>query len=344
MGTRRLAGAGVDLLADADGLAVMGLFPVLARLPEFIRLGKWLAADIRVRTPKVVLTIDYPGFNMRMQKQLAPLRSQGTRLIHMVAPQVWAWRQRRAKKYAQTVDELWCFFDFEPKYFQRFGCDARFVGHPLVDLIGSPTADEEALLQPLGLQGNDRLLVIAPGSRQREIAGLLPVFSQAVDLAADRLTLPDGGRLKVAVAKVPDRDRDLYRRYTDYPLVEGGYQALCRCGHAGIIASGTATLEAALLGLPHVLAYRGDAITARIARQVIQTEHVGLPNIVHGSRLVPELLQDELTPGVLADRLVEIWNEPRHQQMQSLLGRTSDLLGGGGAMNRMADRLAALID
>ena len=261
----------------------------------------------------------------------------------MVAPQVWAWRQRRAKKYAQLVDELWCFFDFEPKYFQRFGCDARFVGHPLVDLISAPTADEAALLRPLDLQARDRLLVLAPGSRQREISSLLPVFSEAVRLAADRLNVPAGGQLKVAVAKVPDRDRDLYRQHTDYPLVEGGYQALCRCGHAGVIASGTATLEAALLGLPHVLAYRGDAVTARIARQVIQAEHGGLPNIVHGARLVPELLQDELTAPVLAQRLVEIWNEPRRTQMQSLLHRTSDLLGGGGAMLRMADRLAELI-
>ena len=345
MGTRPMAAAGIDVIEDAEGLAIMG-FCRFWRGYRVHSPGQALGVIDKDRRPKVVLTIDYPGFNMRLLRRLAPLRAQGTRLIHMVAPQVWAWKKRRAKSIAATVDELWCFFPFEPKYFTRYPgiqCDARFVGHPLVDLVAQPAGDEAAQLAPLQLTKRDRLLVLAPGSREKEISLLLPVFSRAVAMAQSRLRVPDGGRLVVAVAKVPDRDRDLYRKYTDYPLVDGGYRALCRAGHLGLIASGTATLEAALHGLPHVLAYKTDPLSGRLVRNLVLTDHVGLPNIVHKARLVPEILQEELNPAVLADRLVALWNEPRHGQMVQLLERTNTALGGGGAMQRMAHRLVELL-
>ena len=159
MGGPHLAAAGVDIEQDIDGLAVMGLWPVLARLPFFVQLGLRMSQIIRSRRPKVVLTVDYPGFNLRLARRLADLRRDGTRFVHLVAPQVWAWQPRRAKKIAQSVDRLLCFFPFEPPLFSRFGCQANFVGHPLLDLIPQ-RIDTSVVSGDLKLAPEDRLFCL----------------------------------------------------------------------------------------------------------------------------------------------------------------------------------------
>ncbi|MFW5750111.1 MAG: lipid-A-disaccharide synthase [Planctomycetota bacterium] len=339
MGGPQLQAAGAEVEAGIDGLAVMGFLPVLRRLPEFALLGRRIAGLIRARRPRVVLSIDYPGFNLRMMRALADLRAEGTRLVHVVAPQVWAWRPRRAKRIAQTVDRLLCFFPFEPPLFARHGVQADFVGHPLVDLVGEG-ARPRAVERELGLGANDRLLLLAPGSREREVAALLPVFDAAAELALPRLRPAPGGKVRVAVSRVGELPREHYRRATELPVIEDDYRSLCLRAHCGLVASGTATLEAALLGLPHIIAYRGDHLSAVLTRHLIRTEHVGLPNIVHKARVLPELLQDECTPSRLAARLIGMWEGEGHRSRRVAMARTADLLGGGGAMDRIAAAVA----
>ncbi len=290
---------------------------------------------MRARRPKVVLTIDYPGFNLRLLRKLSDLRRAGTRFVHLVAPQVWAWKPRRAKSIAQTVDRLLCFFPFEPPLFTRFGCKADFVGHPLLDLVAQ-RPDTAALDQELGLAHDDRLLLLAPGSREREVRQLLGVFHQAAEAVAPRLS-GGGGMVKVAVAKVPDLPIRLYREASDFPLVEGRYRELCARAHAGLIASGTATLEAGIIGLPHVIAYRTDRLTAMLARKLIRTPHVGLPNLVAGKRICPEVLQDDLSVPRLVAHLERLWEGPRREECLADLAGTRALLGAGGAIERIAD-------
>lgn len=339
MGGPALQAAGAEIEQDIDGLAVMGFIPVLKRLPEFIALGRKMAATIRARRPRVVLTVDYPGFNLRLLRRLKDLRKGGTRFIHLVAPQVWAWKPRRAKIISQTVDRLLCFFPFEPPLFNRFhAAKAEFVGHPLVDLI--PTgSDCRAVVEELGLRPADRLLLLAPGSREREVAGLLPMFDRAVELVRHRLTAPDG-RVVIAIAATPELPRTAYRAHSELPLVEGHFRELCARSHVGLIASGTATLEAALLGLPHILAYRTDTISGRLARHLLLVNHIGLPNLVHGERVCPEVLQDELTPERLAAHLLRLWDGPERDRCRATLATTTARLGGGGAMRRIADIIA----
>jgi lipid-A-disaccharide synthase len=329
MGGPDMMHAGAEIEQDIEGLAVMGLFPVLARLPHFIRLGLRMAQLIRARRPKVVLTIDYPGFNLRLARRLGDLRGQGTRFVHVVAPQVWAWRPRRAKSIAHSVDRLLCFFPFEPPLFSRFGCRADFIGHPLLDLI--PTQLQTSQLnQELGIEASRRVLLLAPGSREREVAMLLPIFQRAAEAFVRRH--PD---LTVVVAKVADLPMDLYRRATHYPLIEGRYRELCARAHLGLIASGTATLEAAAIGLPHVISYRMDRISAMIARQVIQADHVGLPNLVMERRICPEVLQDQLTPERLLAHLERLWDGPVRDQCLQDLSQLRERLGAGGAISRL---------
>lgn len=339
MGGPELKAAGAEIEQEIEGLAVMGLLPVLRRLPELQRAMARVQRSVRMRRPKVVLTLDYPGFNLRLQHALAGLRRQGVRFVHVVAPQVWAWRPRRAKRIALGLDRLLCFFPFEPPLFNRFadrgGGRADFVGHPLLDLV-PPDLDTSALAREIGLQPDERLLLLAPGSRAREISAMLPVYHQAVELV--RPFLP--GPVRVVVSRVGEQPIELYRQATHYPLVEGRYRELCRLAHAGLVASGTATLEAALLGLPHVIAYRFDRITAAISRQVLIARHVGLPNLVSGHRLLPEVLQDQFTPDRLAQHLLRLWAGPRRQAVLAGLAEVRSRLGAGGAVGRMADLVA----
>ena len=337
MGGAHLAAAGVDIEQDIDGLAVMGLWPVLARLPFFVQLGLRMSQIIRSRRPKVVLTVDYPGFNLRLAKRLADLRRDGTRFVHLVAPQVWAWQPRRAKKIAQSVDRLLCFFPFEPPLFSRFGCQADFVGHPLLDLI-PPRIDTSVVSGDLKLAPEERLLLLAPGSRPREVRSLLGLFHHAAESLVPRLSAR-GVNVKVAVAKIPDLPISLYREFTDYPLVEGHYRELCARAHVGLIASGTATLEAGLIGLPHVIAYRADRLTATLARHLIRTNHVGLPNLIAGRRVCPEVLQDDLSVPRLVAHVERLWSGPRREDCLAGLARTRIDLGAGGAIGRIADLL-----
>lgn len=336
MGGPALAAAGADIEQDIDGLAVMGLGPVLARLPFFVQLGLRMAAVIRSRRPKVILTVDYPGFNLRLMRRLADLRRDGTRFVHLVAPQVWAWKPRRAKTIAHSVDRLLCFFPFEPPLFSRFGCQADFVGHPLLDLIPTHISVSD-VEEELKLSRQDRLLLLAPGSRPREVRALLGAFHQAAEAVLPRLAAAAGGRIKVAVAKMPELPISLYREFTDYPLVEGHYRELCARAHVGLIASGTATLEAGLIGIPHVIAYRTDRLTATLARHLIRTEHVGLPNLIAGRRVCPEVLQDDLTVPRLVAHIERLWSGPRRADCLAGLSQVRVDLGAGGAISRIAD-------
>jgi len=335
MGGPALAGAGAEIEQDIEGMAVMGLGPVLARLPSLMKTMDRVTAAISARRPRAILSIDYPGMNFRLLHRLRGLRRQGTRLLHVVAPQVWAWRPRRAKGYAQAIDRLFCFFPFEPPLFSRHGCRAEFVGHPLLDLVPDRT-DTAGIDAELGIPAERPLLLLAPGSREREVATLLPIYHQA----AEHFQRLEGRRIAIAVSRVPDIPIQRYRDATHFPLVEGHYRELCARAHVALVASGTATLEAALLGAPHVIAYRTDRLTAMLARRVLIAPHVGLPNLVADGRIVPEVLQDQLTPVRLVAHLRRLWSGPARARMLADLALVRQRLGGGGAVQRIADAVA----
>ncbi|TVR39294.1 MAG: lipid-A-disaccharide synthase [Planctomycetota bacterium] len=333
----RAAGAEIDV--DMSGYAVMGFVAVFKRLAEFRRLGRQVARIIRARRPRVVITVDYPGFNLRLLAHLQDLRQSGCVFCHVVAPQVWAWKPRRAKKVAQLVDQLCCFFPFEPPLFTRHGGAASFVGHPLVDQMPKPSAEaNRAARQRLGIAADIDVLLMAPGSREHEVSSLLPLFDEAYAMVAHRLRGPRP--ILPLIAKAPALDHALYRRFSHHRLVEGGYREILACARAGMIASGTATLEAALAGVPHLIAYRGDTLSATIAKHVILTDHVGLPNIVHARRVCPEILQDQCTAIRLAAHLERMWRGPVHNATCTSLLATRDRLGSGGAISRIAALIA----
>ena len=330
MGGPHLAGAGADIEQDIEGMAVMGLWPVLARLPTFLRTLAHVERTVRARRPRVLLTVDYPGFNLRLARRLADLRASGMRIIHVVAPQVWAWRPRRAKSIAHSVDRLLCFFPFEPALFTRFGCNAQHVGHPLLDLVPE-SIPTDALDRDLGLAGREVILV-APGSREREVRLLLPVMARAASAVARRCPQ----RPVILVSRVPDLPLELYRSATDLTLVEGRWRELCARARIGCLSSGTATLEAGLIGLPQAICYRMDPLSAILVRHLILTDHVGLPNLVAGRRVCPELLQEQFDVPRLTAHLLRLWEGPRRHACRAGLAELRGRLGGGGALERIA--------
>lgn len=326
IGGGRLRAAGVSTLVDVEGKAVMGLLPVLARLPSLMRLLKTAVEEATEYAPQIVVTIDYPGFNLRFIDRLRK-RLPSCRFVHVVAPQVWAWKPGRAKKIAHRVDVLCCFFPFEPPYFTRHGGDARFVGHPMLDLIQADACQD-------GTRKDD-LLLLAPGSRAKELEYLLPIMDQAAK-QVEEILKKRGIPIHCAIARCPELPEELYRRHSNFPFFPGSYRQACRSAHLACITSGTATLEAALLGLPHVLCYATDSLTYRLARYLIRCPYIGLPNLVAGQEIVPELIQSGLTPQRLTSELIKRWDGSERVKMQGNLSELAKKLGGGGALQHMA--------
>jgi lipid-A-disaccharide synthase len=273
-----------------------------------------------------VVTIDYPGFNLRLIDRLRK-RLPNCRFVHVVAPQVWAWKPRRAKKIAQGVDVLCCFFPFEPPLFIRHGGDARFVGHPMLDLIQSDACQ--------GIARSQDLLLLAPGSRAKELDHLLPIMDRAAK-QVETVLKSRGIPIRCAIARCPELSEKFYRRHSDYPFFPGTYREACRSARLACITSGTATLEAALLGLPHILCYATDTLTYRLARRLVRCPFIGLPNLVAGQEIVPELIQSHLTPQHLASELLKIWDGSGRNAMETNLADLASKLGGGGALKQMA--------
>lgn len=295
--------------ATAD-LAVMGFAAVIRRLPFFIGVKRRMERAIDEWKPDVVCTVDYPGLNLKLA---AYAKSRGIRAVHVVCPQVWAWKQGRIPRIEAALDRLCCFFPFEPKLFTPGF--ATFVGHPLVDDFAAEAAAHPVERRPSG----EKLVALLPGSRRGEIERILPTLLEAVPLVV--------GGARFAIPAANEKAYDLIRSIVGdagcAAAVEirlGGARQLLRSADCAAVASGTATLEAALAACPTVLVYRVSAALAAFARRVIRgTKYVGLANVIWDRCVrridaadvpdadaeppMPELLQEAFTAGAVAERL-----------------------------------------
>lgn len=303
-------------------LAVMGFWPVLKRLPFFLSVASRMKRAIDEWKPDAVCSVDYPGMNLKLA---AYAKSKGIRTVHVVCPQVWAWKRGRVPKIERSVGRLCCFFPFEPAYFTPGF--AHFVGHPLLDDFRSGAAER------------DRLAVaVLPGSRVGEIEKILPVQLAAVDMLAKKVP-----GLKAEIPAANEKARRAIETVlagrdggVDVRVRTGGArEMLCRAGCA-TVASGTATLEAALAGCPTVLVYKVGRVLAWFARRVIKgIRHVGLANIIAEKAGVPcpmpELLQEDFTPEALC-RTLEPWlaDDKSAQEASGRLADTMALLKSDG--------------
>ena len=309
IGGPRMTALGFDAWWPSDKLAVRGYFEVLRHYREIAGIRNALGERLLQRRPDAFIGVDAPDFNLGLAQRL---RKAGQRTIQFVCPSIWAWRAGRVKKIARAVDHVLCLFPFEPEILARGGVEASFVGHPLADEIPlqPPRAASRAAL---GLQETDTVVAVLPGSRRSEIEVIAPLFLQAVA----RLHAQRPGLCGICCQRHRACMRCceplLARLAADVPLtlLEGrSHEVLAACD-VTLIASGTATLEAALFKRPMVIAYRMNAWSWQIMSRMRLQPWVGLPNILCREFVVPELLQDDATPDALARAVLQWLDSPQ---------------------------------
>ena len=333
----RMRAAGVKALVPQEELAVIGFSGILAKLPLlFATRAKLLAEYDRIR-PDAVVLVDYPGFNLRLGSEL---KRRGARVFYYIAPQVWAWHPERAAEMARWVDRLAVVFPFEESIFRDAGVATTFVGHPLLDDL-APEIPEAELRRDLGLDSSARILGLLPGSRTGELRALARPLLEAAQLVRRQCSdvVPVLAQAHaVSLEGMPAALLEGVR------VVRGRTRSVQSFATCCVVASGTATLETALFGTPLVIVYRVGWLNHAIAKRVIRLPYIGLPNIVAGREVAPEMLQGALTPEALAGVVAGWFRDP-----SQLDARRADLrivrerLGGPGASARAAAALAVLV-
>ncbi|MFT4242793.1 MAG: lipid-A-disaccharide synthase [Acidovorax sp.] len=302
---------GFDARWPSERLAVHGYsMEVLRRLRELLRIRKTLRADLLQNRPDVFIGVDAPDFNLGLE---ADLRAAGIKTVHFVCPSVWAWRADRVEKIRRSADHVLCIFPFEPELLARHGIAATYVGHPLANVI-PVVPDRAAARAQLGLRDEDEVLAILPGSRSSEIAYIAQPFFQAAALIqqarqAIKLVVPAVPSLQ---ARIEQAARACGLRDGAVQIVSGQSHTVLAACDATLIASGTATLEAALFKRPMVIGYHMHPFSWWLMRRKQLQPWVGLPNILCGDFVVPELIQDAATPQALCDATLQWLDARRH--------------------------------
>jgi lipid-A-disaccharide synthase len=303
VGGGAMAAQGLASLFPIRSLALMGFAEILPKLFELHTLLQRTVADIRTRAPDVVVTIDSPGFTLRVLKALQPTK---LKRVHFVAPQVWAWRENRVKHYPGLWDDLLCLLPFEPAFFARHDLPARFVGHPVLE-SGAGTGDAARFRQHHALKPDEKIVTIMPGSRQTEVSRLLPVLEQTLRLLPDQVVpvVPLAGPVAEVV-------RQRTRSWPVRPILvsdaEDKHDAFAASA-AALTKSGTSTLELALANVPMLVTYRVNPVSYMIARKLIKVKYASILNLLLDRPVVPELLQYDSRPDRLAAELHRLLND-----------------------------------
>ncbi|MEO8604319.1 MAG: lipid-A-disaccharide synthase [bacterium] len=336
IGGPQLRAEGMRVLVDTEHVATMGFTETFGTLGRLLAAYRRLVRFLDEERPALVVLIDYPEFNLRLAKHA---KRRGIPVFYFVAPQVWAWRKGRIQTIAKRVDKLAAVFPFEPAIYNTNGRPlAEFVGHPLLDVV-RPTASREATRARYGLATDRPVLALLPGSRKKEVAYLFgPMCAAARQLAAE------GWQPIVALAESlseADLRAALGGAAVPVPIAHADTYNVVAAADAAVVASGTATLETALLGCPMVISYKVSPLTFWIARRLVDVEFIGMPNIILERAVLPELLQEGVTPAAVAAAVRDV-----HARRTEITAALADLrvhLGAPGAAARAADMALALV-
>ena len=340
MGGDALRAAGGEVLFDIKDHGVMGFVEVIKKLPDLFKLRSDFARVMDERKPDCLVVVDYPGFNMKLAKVA---HDKGIPVVSYIAPSAWAWNKGRAKNVAKIVDKVACIFPFEYDVYEEAGAPVEFVGHPLLDIV-HPTMERAEAEAWAGKQPGHPLVLLMPGSRLMEIEKMLPNLLAGAKLLKKQLpevqfAMPRAGTIPLELLQSKIKASGL-----EIKITEGHNYDLFSVADLALATSGTVTLEAALCGLPSVIVYRTSALNAFIARRVINIPNIGLPNIVAGRQILPELLQEDFTPANVAKTAVELLAPERRPQLEADLAFMKARLGEPGAVKRVAQLILRIAE
>jgi len=339
VGGDRMQAAGCDTVVDAKDLAVVGISEIVSHLPKIYGLFHKLIAEADRRRPSLAIVIDSPAFNWRVARQM---RKRGIPVVYYVCPQFWAWRQGRVRLLRKYINKALVIFPFEEKFYRNRGVDATFVGHPLADLR-RPEVTRDRYATENGLIASKPWITLMPGSRAKEVRMNLPEMLQAADLLGDEyeFVLPVAPTIsKAFILEVMKRDSGIAAIH----LTTDALPALAH-SRAGIIASGTATVEAAMMGTPFVMVYRVSLLTYLLGRPRVKVPHFAMVNLIAGKEIVPELVQHCFTAENVVTRLSEILPDglARDRMIEGLAAVRTLLRGPDAGLLHPADRAAEAI-
>lgn len=340
MGGELLRNAGGEVIFDIKDHSVMGFVEVVKKLPDIFKLKKAFVKLLQERRPDVFVTIDYPDFNMRIAKIA---HSMGIPVLSFIPPSAWVWRRGRAKDVAQITDKVACIFPFEYDVYKEAGAKAEFVGHPLVDIVKPSMTKAEAEAWA-GKEADKKLVLLIPGSRSMEIEKTLPTLLEAGKILKNKMPdvqfiVPRAGTIPMSILESKINASGL-----DVTITEGHNYDLFSIADLALATSGTVTLEAALCDLGSVIVYKASPISFFIAKLVVKIPHIGLPNIVAGKGVLPELLQDDFSPENVAKQAMELLEPERNAQMHKDLAYVRGRLGEAGAVERVAKLILRVIE
>jgi lipid-A-disaccharide synthase len=338
MGGPKMREAGVEIVADASEIAVVGITEVLHRLPAVWRAWRRLDREAVRRKPALAITVDSPGFNFGLARRL---KKHDIRIVYFISPQIWAWRPGRMRWIQRRFECVLVIFPFEEEIYRKAGVAVDFVGHPLVDSV-RPQMTREQFAARFGLDEKCPIVALLPGSRPSEIRRSMPIIAEAC--AALQKSAPVQFVLVVASgldAHIFDSYARMDLRIT--PATGVVYDALAAADCA-VVSSGTATVEAALLGAPMVVVYRLSGLTAMIAQRLVRTPLFAMVNLISGRQVVPELIQDKFTAEALEREIRWLLDSPQERERQKRdLAGVRLKLGPGGAIERAAQVIAGML-
>lgn len=331
--------AGMNCIHSSDELAVIGFVEVLKNIRHLYGILNDVRAWFERERPDMVVLIDYPGFNQRVA-DIA--RQMGIYVLYYICPQVWAWHASRVKKITRLIDEAVVVFPFEKEIWARANAKVEWFGHPLIG-IAQPSEPPEEIRRELALK-EANVISLLPGSRTQEIYYILPALLDAAELILRQK--PDCRFLLPAASTIDDARilEHLKGRNLPITMLRGQTYDAISVSDLCLVASGTATLETAIIGVPMIVVYKVNWLTSLISKFVIQAQHIGLPNVVAGKRIVPEFIRGDFKPELIAQEAIAILDDPkRMQQMRDELAMVRESLGDPGASRRVAEHVAARI-
>jgi lipid-A-disaccharide synthase len=338
MGGPQMREAGVELVADASKIAVVGITEALHRLPAVWQAWRRLERESIRRKPALAITVDSPGFNFGLARRL---KKHGVRIVYFIGPQIWAWRLGRMRWIQRRFERVLVIFPFEEDVYRKAGVAVDFIGHPLVDSV-SATMTREQFCAKFGLDARQQILALLPGSRSSEIRRNLPTILESCK------RLVENHPLQIVLAAAPGLNAKIFNanKSPESPvtLVESATYDALAAADCAIVSSGTATVEAALLGTPMVVVYRLSPLTAAIARRLVVTRSFAMVNLISGHEIVPELIQEKFTAEALRTAVWRLLNSRESRDQQKLdLAEVKTKLGPGGAIERAADIIARML-